>query len=114
MTHDDLAPAELELELSRTDGHAVLRVRGEVDLYTAPRLADAVAEGLSAAAALTLDLTEVDFIESSGLRVLLEARRGTDPEALELRLRAGGPVERLLGLAGVQGLFRCTAVEDGP
>jgi anti-anti-sigma factor len=50
---------------------ALLRVSGEVDLLTAPRLADAL-DGALAGGALevVVDLAEVEFIDVTGIRVL--------------------------------------------
>jgi anti-sigma B factor antagonist len=54
----------------------VIRVRGEVDLLEAPRL-DEVAQKMlgDGAHTLVIDLDGVPFMDSSGLRVLIEAHR---------------------------------------
>jgi anti-sigma B factor antagonist len=104
---DDLAPSELTATLEREDGRAVLRVEGEIDLLTTPVLVEALDGALGGADALTVDLCAVDFMDSTGLRALLEARRRADEAGgvLFLRVRDGGPVDRLLDLAGVRDLF---------
>ena len=90
---------EPSLVITKMDGG--LRVSGEIDAHTAPLLADAVAawEG----AVLRLDLSGVEFVDSSGLRVLVEAhqRLGT-VEGGELRLVDTSPaVRRLFDITGV-------------
>ncbi len=104
---DDLAPSELTTALEQEDGHAVLRVEGEVDLLTTPVLVEALDGAVPGAERLTVDLCAVEFMDSTGLRALLEARRRAEDGggALLLRVRDGGPVARLLDLAGVRGLF---------
>jgi anti-anti-sigma factor len=57
-------------------GHPVLDVRGELDLLTAPRLAEEVDAALAARPALlALDLTGTTFLDSSGARQLARAAR---------------------------------------
>ncbi|BBX68468.1 anti-sigma factor antagonist [Mycolicibacterium psychrotolerans] len=58
------------------DGVVVLAARGEVDLTTAPVLADAIASHLAAAPyGLIVDLSNVDFLASAGMTVLLEGHQ---------------------------------------
>lgn len=54
---------------------AVLAVRGEVDVYSAPALHDALGSLLASdAKAVVVDLTAVGFLDSTGLGVLVAAR----------------------------------------
>lgn len=63
---------DLGLEVTHTGDHAVLSVRGEVDVYTAPkfreRLIELVTEGHHR---VIVDLEGVDFLDSTGLGVLV-------------------------------------------
>jgi anti-anti-sigma factor len=104
---EELPTRGLETTLSARDDRSVLRVEGEVDLMTAGTLADALTAAIDAASRLALDLAGVSFMDSTGLRVLLEARERAQARgvALELTVAAGGGVERLLALAGVLDLF---------
>ncbi|MEV0638750.1 STAS domain-containing protein [Streptomyces sp. NPDC050619] len=92
---------------------AVLRVSGELDLVTSPalrqRVHDAVAEGRHD---LVLDLSEVFFCDSSGVGVLIAARRliRSCQGRLRLILPANGAVDgshvnRVLAALGVRRLF---------
>jgi anti-sigma B factor antagonist len=76
-------------------------VRGEVDLATAPDLATALEEALAAGGrTIVLDLTDVEFIDTSGVGVMLEARRLIGEENAELTVLAppASPARRLLEL----------------
>ncbi|WP_431047691.1 STAS domain-containing protein [Streptomyces sp. P1-3] len=91
----------------------VLRVSGEMDLVTSPAVRqhvhDAVAEGRHA---VVLDLSEVRFCDSSGVGVLIAARRLMRSCSGQLRLilppqdaRDGSHVNRVLAALGVRRLF---------
>lgn len=92
---------------------AVLQVSGELDLATSPvmrqHIHDVVAEGRHS---LVLDLSEVMFCDSSGVGVLIAARRliRSCQGSLRLILPAqgaadGSHVNRVLGALGVRRLF---------
>jgi anti-anti-sigma factor len=94
---------------------AVLRVIGELDLATSPMLRqhvhEAVAEGRRQ---VVLDLSEVLFCDSSGIGVLVAARRLMRSCAGRLRLilpargaEDGSHVNRVLAALGLRRLFDC-------
>lgn len=63
---------DLKIEVDEKDGVVLLKLNGEVDVYTAPklksRLVDLVDQGKFK---IIVDLEEVDFMDSSGLGVLV-------------------------------------------
>ncbi len=84
-----------------TASRVVVRVGGELDLATAPQLAELLTR-VEWDRPVVVDLTGVTFIDSSGIRVLCgaaaqAARRGVAFQAVE----ASGPVARTLQVAGV-------------
>ncbi|MFI9255656.1 STAS domain-containing protein [Streptomyces sp. NPDC053069] len=92
---------------------AVLRVSGELDLMTSPvlrqRVHDVVADGHHS---LVVDLSDVFFCDSSGVGVLIAARRLIRSCQGSLRLILpdrgaddGSHVNRVLGALGVRRLF---------
>jgi len=91
--------------IDRTEAGVALR--GEIDLLRRPALLAA----LDAAIADTdgpfvVDLTEVDFLDSSGLGVLLHTRDRLRRANREMTVQsASGPVRRLLELAGLEELL---------
>jgi anti-sigma B factor antagonist len=61
---------------SRGDGRAVLRVAGEVDVYTAPQIREQIRDlAAKGTVHLIADLSPVEFIDSSGLGVLIGGLR---------------------------------------
>jgi anti-sigma B factor antagonist len=66
----------LAVERTSDDGVELVLVEGELDIATAPRLISvlnrAVGEALRS---LVIDLSEVDFMDSTGLALLINAHR---------------------------------------
>ncbi len=103
----------LSVTVDERDGWAVLLVRGELDLVTSSgvrqHVHDVVADGRRA---LVLDLSEVRFCDSSGVSVLVGARRLMRSCAGRLRVVLpaqgavdGSHVNRVLAALGVRRLF---------
>ena len=95
---------DLELETSKHDRQTVLTVRGEVDVYTAPRLRERLVELVEAGArSVIVDLSRVEFLDSTGLGVLVGALK---------RLRAvGGSLALVCGHERLLKIFRITALD---
>ena len=71
-----------QIELDRNDGVVVVVLSGEHDVYTAPELRDKLESVIAESAPLVIDLTPTTFLDSSVLRVLLEARRNAEERGL--------------------------------
>jgi anti-sigma B factor antagonist len=70
------AVTPLAVERSRNDGYELLTVEGELDIATAPRMLGALNEAIADMdAPLVVDLTDVVFMDSTGLALLMNARR---------------------------------------
>jgi anti-anti-sigma factor len=83
-------------------------VSGELDLHREAALRDTVDAVLAdeAPARLVLDVRGLQFLDSSGLRVLLTCRDRARAAGVPLTLAVTpGPVTRLLDLAGVRSWF---------
>ena len=99
----------------RTFGISVVQSRdelavvvvGELDLASAPRLGVEVAEALKTSSTpITLDLRQVDFIDSTGLRMLLSLRNDAKRNDHALTLVPPAPAaRRIFELTGTRGLF---------
>jgi anti-anti-sigma factor len=76
-----------------------LRLIGEVDLSTAPYLSDALAE-LNGDGDVTLDLSEMTFIDSSGLVVIVAYARSLDGPKVVLT-NASDATRRILELTNL-------------
>jgi anti-sigma B factor antagonist len=105
--HD--AATSFDLSVARASSVATVAVVGELDLATAPRLAAALGEHVDAEV-LVVDLTATAFIDSTGVRVLLEAHRRCAGSARRLVvLVEDGPVLRVLELCELDRLMSVVA-----
>jgi anti-sigma B factor antagonist len=63
------------MAVEQHDGAVVMRLGGEIDLYNAAKLKQALVDVVkNAPHRLVLDLSEVEFIDSTALGALIEAR----------------------------------------
>jgi anti-sigma B factor antagonist len=94
----------------------LLRVHGEVDIYTAPRLKEAVVAALEGgAASLIFDLSGVEFLDSTGLQVLMSAKKRTAERGGDVYLvGVGGQVRRVFTLLSLDRIFQLCRESDLP
>lgn len=98
-------PSGFSISTSDSGGRAVVTIRGELDLATAPELETTLLERLDAGHDVVLDLRELQFMDSSGLRVLVTAHaRAADggPRFAIVRPPAGSEVAKILDIAGIE------------
>lgn len=99
----------MELKVSsRSHGdHTVVTAGGEIDLYTAPRLqaefTSALREGPSR---IVVDLSGVEFCDSTGMNVLLAALKRARERGGSLELAGPRPaVRKILQVTGLDTVF---------
>ena len=83
-----------------------LRLAGELDLAAAPRLTEALLDFASSEGEVHLDLTEVSFLDSSGLRVILalaRSRQTMDPSSSSIPPRPSCESSRSWGSTSIRG-----------
>ncbi len=94
---------ELSLATRSVSDHTVLEIGGEIDVYTAPRLRERLIEMVSTGEKrVVVDLGRVEFLDSTGLGVLVGAHRRLRANAGSLTLVC--PHERLLKIFRITGL----------
>jgi stage II sporulation protein AA (anti-sigma F factor antagonist) len=95
---------ELVLHASAHGDTHTVRLEGELDLATVPELVTKVVQlcGARAASEIVLDLGELAFIDSTGLRGVLTCRELCEVHGCELSLLPGGTrVQRVFEIAGL-------------
>lgn len=98
------ASDELQVASSRAGDQVTLAIQGELDLLTAPVLATAVDEVIaSGASKIVLDCTELAYLDSSGIAVLIQAWDGMKGRATMpvVVTNISDEVRRVLDVCGV-------------
>jgi anti-anti-sigma factor len=107
-------PGAFEVDDAGLRGAPGVAVRGEVDVAAVPALVEALDAAIrESEGAFVIDLCEVEFLDSSGLGVLLRARAllGRDERALAV-VCPPGPVQRLFDVAGIADLLILYATRE--
>jgi anti-anti-sigma factor len=72
--------ARAAITASRDDGALVVRLTGELDMSTVPAIETQLVTAVSGAPApITFDLSELDFMDSSGIAMMLRVVEKTGP-----------------------------------
>ena len=96
------------MEISITDqgGVKVVAVAGEVDLSTSPQVRDALLDCILGGASIVVDLSQVAYIDSSGVASLVEAFQSAKTRKLGFALANVGETPlRVLKLARLDQVF---------
>jgi anti-sigma B factor antagonist len=98
----------------RADGATVIYVQGEIDMITAGRLRDAIEPHMGPEQTIVLDLSGVEFMDSSCIAVLVQARGMLTTDGGSLILRNPSPAaHRLLMITGIEFILAKDA-DDNP
>ncbi len=98
----DSATAPLVITVESTGDSATVHVNGEIDIENCQQFADALAASASGHAHVHLDLGEVGYMDSSGLRALLVARTAAQDSDGTLDVTVASPiVARLFEITGL-------------
>jgi anti-sigma B factor antagonist len=84
-------------------GTTIVHVSGELDPASAPMLEEAIA-ALEVPPRLVVDLTECSFLDSSGMRVLVDVRQSAPDTTIEL-VAADPAIVRALQIARLDTMF---------
>ena len=96
--------SEFSIDERRLGESVVLTLHGELDLVSAETVGARLAELRAGGVPVLLDLDELDFMDSSGLRMVLNAAEASDAGGWEFTI-THGPDQ-------VQRLFESTMVTD--
>lgn len=98
---------ELKVERHPGDDLPVVAVAGEVDVHSAPQLREGlIAELQSATTAVVVDLTDVGFLDSTGLGALVAVRTAAGEKGAALPLVCTSDrIMKLFTITGLDGVF---------
>lgn len=95
--------SQFRVEVRNEGRAAIISVSGELDLASGQQLEQAL-EGISdrSAELVVIDLRQLDFMDSTGLSIIVKAHQRYQEQGRELGLvRGPAQVQRLLDLTGV-------------
>jgi len=93
----------LGIEIERSgNGLSVIALAGELDLSTIPRLEDRLLHELHDPESVIVDLSQLIFIDSSGIGLLIKAHRAMNGAGgINIVVAEGSQVERVFDIAGI-------------
>jgi anti-sigma B factor antagonist len=102
------------LGVETVGGASVVRLGGELDLYNASKVREALNEACAESPErVVVDLAEVEFIDSTALGVLIEARTKLDNRRAFLLASPGLETRRALQISGLDRHFTvCESVPE--
>jgi anti-anti-sigma factor len=108
MSSDLPMPGGLEISSVFDDGTVRVSLRGELDLAGSRQMEDSMAEiDRQDPSLVVVDLSGLAFIDSTGLRLLLQADARARERGYELVLRPGtAPVQRVFEVTGALDVLR--------
>jgi anti-sigma B factor antagonist len=112
-----MTPANFGLEAVPEQGdHVRVRVLGEVDLTTAPQVEAALQMEMQAGRKVLLDLEQLDFMDSTGIGVVVGAIRdaGANDWDLTISSKLSPEVRRLFTITGLLPLIQSVAADASP
>ena len=102
---------DLTLVTREGDGATIVAVEGEIDVYTAPKLRDKITELVGDGVyQLIIDMEKVEFLDSTGLGVLVGGLKKVRAHDGSLELICSQ--ERLLKIFRITGLAKVFTIHD--
>ena len=98
-----MSDVPVRLRAEEVDG-TTIALEGEIDAHTAPGLAERYVDLPDGDGDFAIDMSKVDFMDSSGLRVIIELHQRAEQASRRLVVRAPSqPVLRLFEVSGLTG-----------
>jgi anti-sigma B factor antagonist len=106
---------ELSIDVAREGEDATVTLAGELDLSTSPDLQDALAELTGEPRTVVVDLSALEFCDSTGLAALLGAHKTLSDNGGTLQLLAPNPMlVNLVRITGLDDVFEVRLPEPPP
>lgn len=106
-----MSEMDLVLETETMGEWSILHVKGEVDVYSSPRLKESLVDLIEKQGRMhvVVDLGNVEFMDSSGLGVLVGGLRRVKEGGGEMALVCSKPVLRVLSITGLDKIFKVSS-----
>ena len=90
----------LKINKTQNGKSAVFAIEGRLDTITSPELESAIKEVLPELTSLTFDLEKLDYISSTGLRVLLLAQKAMNAQGTMKVRNVSKPIMEIFEVTG--------------
>jgi anti-sigma B factor antagonist len=109
-----MAEINLVVEANEQGAWTILSLEGEIDLYTAPKLKERITELVGQGRTrIAVDLGRVEFLDSTGLGVLIGAlKRCREQDGTLALVGATEPVKKVLSITGLDQVFPMSDTVD--
>ena len=98
----------MALQIDKTDRECgiLLKLSGEVDLYTSPQFRETVIKAMKAQPWVAVDLSGVGYMDSSGVATLVEGlKAAAEQQKIFVLIAPSNPVMKVLQLARLDSVF---------
>lgn len=99
-------------DVRRESGAAVVALQGELDLYNAQAVRDALTAAVKEAARVVVDLSGVTFVDSTAMGILIEARSQLADRSAFVLASPGVETRRALQVSGLDRHFTISDTVD--
>ena len=93
-----MTEAQFRVTVASENTTPLVAACGDIDLANVAEFSDAMAKAAAGSAALTVDLTDVNYCDSAAVRALFAVAASTE---LTMVVAAAGPIKTLLGISGL-------------
>ena len=96
----------MDINITRSDGESTLVLDGRLDTVTAPQLQEALMPEFDDAVQVTLDFSDLAYVSSAGLRVLLLAEKTAQAKGANMKITGVSPeVLEVFEMTGFTGML---------
>jgi anti-sigma B factor antagonist len=105
---------DVAIKTATSDETFIISIDGELDMYTAPQLEDALSAGMAEGhKKVVVDMTRVGFLDSTTLGILVSGLRRLRSEEGELHLVVDHPhLAKMFRITGFDGVFKMHKTVD--
>lgn len=113
--NEEISKGALDIRVEERGSWSILRLTGDLDLATSPNLREAIIRLIDEGTRqIVVDLSALEFMDSSGLGVLVAALKRVRENGATLNLVAGGEkILKLFRITGLLQVFRIDSSVDG-
>ncbi len=103
-----MTDAQFRVTVASEDATPAVAASGDIDLANVENFSDAMAKAAAGSAALTVDLTAVNYCDSAAVRALFAVAATTE---LTMVVASSGPIKTLLGISGLDRVAAVVTME---